>query len=198
MLVFWRAKLVLLAVPKTGTTAFEEALLPHADAAIINPPDKKHITARRWHSDLAPYFENRGRRKLKTMAVIREPRDWLGSWYRYHKRPEALGGPASTADLSFAEFVEGWLTDSPPEFARIGRQSSFVSSDDGRVIVDHLFRYEDMARVVQFLEKKIGVRLDVPRRNISPQAELSLPPALEERLRAEAQADFALWAGLGR
>ena len=56
MLLFWKAKIVLLAVPKTGTTALHAAFLPHADAAILHPPEKKHLNARRWRSQLAPYF----------------------------------------------------------------------------------------------------------------------------------------------
>lgn len=198
MLLFWRAKLVVLAVPKTGTTALEAALLPHADAAILNPPEKKHTPARRWRNQLAPFFENKGARKLETMAVIREPRDWLGSWFRYRARPEIAGSPASTAGLSFADFVEGWLSEPEPEFARIGRQSRFVSSPEGRVIVDHLFRYEELDRAIAFLEARLEVTLDLPRRNVSPAADLTLPAALEARLRAEAQADFALWEGLRR
>jgi hypothetical protein len=197
MLLFWKAKLVVLAVPKTGTTALEAALLAHADAAIVNPPEKKHTTARRWRAQLAPFFENKGARKLETMAIIREPRDWLGSWYRYRARANILSSPTSTAGLSFADFVEGWLADPEPEFARVGRQSRFVSSSDGHVIVDHLFRYEDMDRAIDFLERRLAIRLDLPRRNISAQADLTLPPALEARLRHEAAADFDLWARLG-
>jgi hypothetical protein len=44
MLVFWKAKLVLLAVPKTGSTALEAAFGPWADAAFLNPPRLKHMT----------------------------------------------------------------------------------------------------------------------------------------------------------
>jgi hypothetical protein len=197
MLLFWKAKLVLLAVPKTGTTALEAALLAHADAAIVNPPEKKHTPARRWRGQLAPFFENKGARKLETMAIIREPRDWLGSWYRYRARPEITGSAASTAGMAFADFVEGWLAEPEPEFARVGRQSRFVASPEGRVIVDHLFRYEDMDSAIAFLEQRLSIRLDLPRRNISPAADLTLPPALEARLRHEAAADFDLWARIG-
>jgi hypothetical protein len=100
--------------------------------------------------------------------------------------------------MGFDSFVEGWLRDPEPEFARVGRQSRFVSDGGGRVIVDHLFRYEDLDAAVAFLEGRIGVALDLPRRNVSPPAPLDLPPALEARLRREAAADFALWEGLGR
>ena len=198
MLLFWKAKLVLLAVPKTGTTALEAALLAHADTAILNPPEKKHLTARRWRNQFAPFFENRGTRQIETMAIIREPRDWLGSWYRYRARPEISGSASSTAGMDFAQFVTGWLSDPEPEYARVGRQSRFVANAEGKIIVDHLFRYEDLDQAVDFLQQRLGVTLDLGRRNISPRADLSLPPALEARLQREAAADFDLWARLGR
>jgi hypothetical protein len=197
MLVFWKARLVILAVPKTGTTALEEVLAPHADALIRNPPEKKHVTARRYKNQLAPFLENRGGRPMELMAVIREPLDWLGSWYRYRARDQIAGSPASTAGMGFDRFVEGWLADPEPEFARVGRQSRFVSDADGRVIVDHLFRYEALEEAVAFLESRLGMELALPRRNVSPAAELALDPALEARLRREARADFDLWASLG-
>lgn len=196
MLLFWKAKLVLLAVPKTGTTALEEALLPHADAAILNPPDKKHVTARRWRAQLAPFFENRGGRRLQTMAVIREPVDWLKSWYRYRARPEIAGSPASTAGIDFDAFVSAWLSDPEPEFARVGRQSRFVSDASGRVIVDHLFRYDALPDAVTFLEGRLNCRLTLAQRNVSAAADLTLSPAIAARLRQEAAADFALWDSL--
>ena len=198
MLLFWKAKLVLLAVPKTGTTALEAALLAHADTAILNPPEKKHLTARRWRNQLAPFFENRGTRQIETMAIIREPRDWLGSWYRYRARPEISGSASSTAGMDLAQFVTAWLSDPEPEYARVGRQSRFVANAEGKIIVDHLFRYEDLDQAVDFLQQRLGVTLDLGRRNISPRADLSLPPALEARLQREAAADFDLWARLGR
>ena len=132
------------------------------------------------------------------MAIIREPRDWLGSWYRYRARPEISGSASSTAGMDFAQFVTGWLSDPEPEYARVGRQSRFVANAEGKIIVYHLFRYEDLGQAVDFLQQRLGVTLDLGRRNISPQADLSLPPALEARLQREAAADFDLWARLGR
>lgn len=78
MLMFYNAKLVLLAVPKTGSFAIEDALGAHADSRIENPPEKKHCTLRRYRRQLKPFFEGNGRR-LDVMAVIREPVSWLSS-----------------------------------------------------------------------------------------------------------------------
>ena len=193
MLVFWKHKLVLLAVPKTGTTALEAALLPHADAAIMNPPAMKHVTYRRYRNQLARFFEDKGQHPLEVMAILREPRDWLGSWYRYRGRPAVAGMPVSTADIGFDRFVEGWLQDPPPEYARVGRQSRFVSDGAGGVGVDHLFAYEAFDRATAFLQARLGVALELDRHNVSPPARLDLSDRLAARLRTEAAEDFALW-----
>ena len=42
MLVFWKARLVMLAVPKTGTSAYERALSPLAGMVVSDPPELKH------------------------------------------------------------------------------------------------------------------------------------------------------------
>ncbi len=196
MLVFWKARLVLLAVPKTGTTALERALLPYADAAILNPPQQKHCTVRRYRNQLQKFFEQRGQRKLEVMAVIREPVDWLSSWYRYRAREEIRGTANSTADVSFDEFVEAWLEDTPPEFAKVGRQSRFVSEEDGSLGVDHLFRHDQLDRAVAFLEGRVKQKLDVGRSNVSPKAEVDLSQSMEKRLHAGAPEEFTLWARL--
>ncbi|OAN71308.1 gamma-glutamyl kinase [Jannaschia sp. EhC01] len=197
MLVFWKARLVLLAVPKTGTTALEQALLPYADSAILNPPQQKHCTVRRYRNQMQKFFEQRGQRKLELMAVVREPVGWLSSWYRYRARDEIRGTANSTADISFDDFVAAWLQHTPPEFAKVGRQSRFVSEEDGTLGVDHLFRHDQLDRAVAFLEGRVKARLDVGRSNVSPARDVGLSPEMDARLRAEAPEEFALWARMG-
>ncbi|MBY4891794.1 gamma-glutamyl kinase [Rhodobacteraceae bacterium N5(2021)] len=197
MLVFWKARLVLLAVPKTGTTALEQALLPYADSAILNPPQQKHCTVRRYRNQVQKFFEQRGQRKLELMAVVREPVGWLSSWYRYRARDEIRGTANSTADISFDDFVAAWLQHTPPEFAKVGRQSRFVSEEDGTLGVDHLFRHDQLDRAVAFLEGRVKARLDVGRSNVSPARDVGLSTEMDARLRAEAPEEFALWARLG-
>lgn len=194
MLVFWKARLVVLAVPKTGTTALEQALLPYADAAILNPPAQKHCNLRRYRNQLQAFFEQRGSHQLDLMAVVREPVSWLSSWYRYRAREEIRGTPNSTADLSFDDFVEAWLTDNPPEFARVGRQSRFVADEHGQCGIDHLFRHDRLDQAVGFLEDRIGISLELQRSNVSPALDVGLSDPMAARLRAEAPEDFALWS----
>lgn len=191
MLVFWKARLVLLAVPKTGTTALENCLSPVADTAILNPPGLKHCTVGKFRRELSGFFEQKGKRPLELVAVMREPIDWLGSWYRYRSRDALAGQPNSTAGLSFDEFVDAYLGKSPPQFAKVGSQATFLEGG-----VDHLFRYDHQAGLIDFLEERLNQEIKLDRANVSPGGETSLSETNEKRLRQDRAQDFALWAAL--
>lgn len=193
MLVFWKQKLVMLAVPKTGTTALEASLKPFASAIISDPPGMKHASLSRYRNVLEGFFEQRGRAPHEVMAVMREPIDWLGSWYRYRSRDQIAGKPNSTQGMDFDAFVEAWLLDKPPAFAQVGSQANFLTPDQGQDGIDHIFRYDRLEEAVRFLEDRLGTSLELPRRNVSPQKDLQLSPAIEARLRSEAAAEFSLW-----
>jgi hypothetical protein len=193
MLVFWKAKLVLLAVPKTGTTALEHALLPHADIAFLNPPRLKHMTVRRFRTRLAQVLDI-DEPGFELMAVMREPVDWLSSWHRYRSRPALTGQPQSTSGIGFADFVEAWLLDEPPDFAQVGRQSRFLSDATGNLGVDHLFRHDRLQDALDFLSGRVGATADLERLNVSPgRPDTDLPPDTLHRLRDRAARDFAIW-----
>ena len=193
MLAFLDARLVLLSVPKTGTTALEVALRPHAAAVLTGHHGLKHIELRAFQRFVAPVLDRTGAPRFETVAVLREPVDRLKSWYRYNSRDEVIGRPDSTAKVSFQTFVEGFLSDEQPPYARIGRQSWFVQPLPDRPGVDHLFRYEAMDAVLAFLSERLRRKIAPARMNVSPDADTSLDPALEGRLRAALADEIALW-----
>ena len=180
-------------MPKTGTTAIEMALRPAAGIAITDPPVMKHTPLYRYQRFLKPYFEKGGGADFETMAVVREPVDWLGSWYRYRQRPELEGHPNSTRDISFDAFVRAYLKRQRPSFAQVGSQAKFLQDKDGRIGVTHLFRYEAQEAIRGFLEARTGRRLQLRRLNESPARDLALRPRLRERLRDECAEEFEAW-----
>lgn len=128
-----------------------------------------------------------------TVAVIREPIDWLGSWYRYRSRAELNGLKNSTAGISFDEFIESYLSDDPKPYARIGSQAKFMSDKDGVVGMSHLFRYEDIDGLVRFLQNRIGKQFQLGRANQSPVAELDLSPVLRSELMLKLAPDYEIY-----
>lgn len=193
MLVFWKENLVFLAVPKTGTTAIEGALFARASMIIRDPPVLKHAPAYRYRRFLKPFFVQAGGQEPETLAVIRHPIDWLGSWYRYRGRDELVGHPNSTRDVSFDDFVLEYCRGNPAPFAAVGSQARFVSDKDGLVLVDHLFRYEAQGKLIAFLEKRLDTQITLNTVNVSPRATLTLSPTVEAKLRDKKPAEFDVW-----
>ncbi|ROU03931.1 sulfotransferase family 2 domain-containing protein [Histidinibacterium lentulum] len=193
MLVFWKEKLVFLAVPKTGTTALEGALAPRASMVIRDPPELKHSAIYRYRRWLEPFFEKAGRQEMETLAVVRHPVDWLKSWYRYRHRDELAGHPNSTRGLSFDEFVTDYCRAEPPPHALVGSQATFLLDRDGGLGVDHLFRYEELPALMAFIEARLGLRPETKRLNVSPPMELALSAEVEARFRQRRAREFAVW-----
>jgi hypothetical protein len=197
MLVFWKQALVFLSVPKTGTTAWEEALAPHASIAVLDPPELKHAPLYRYNRFFRPMFEKVGpAQPMETLAVVREPISWLGSWYRFRRRPSMAGKANATFEVSFDDFVAAYLQGDPPAFANVGSQAKFLEPRPNGTAVDHFFRYEDQAALLAFLEARLGLQIALPRSNVSPQMDLSLSAETERRLRRKYAEDFALWEGI--
>ena len=108
-MVFWEQRLVILATPKTGSTALESALGPRASMLALRPPELKHTPAYRYRRFVGPWLEKAADSRFEVVAVMREPQEWLGSWYRFRRR-ETLPLPRnSTAGMSFENFVEGYI-----------------------------------------------------------------------------------------
>jgi len=127
MLIFSRYNLVLLAVPKTGSTALEVALGQEADGRFGNPPEMKHLPLYRYNRFVRPLLQLTTGQDPETFALIREPISWLRSWYRYRARNSMALLPTSTCHISFDQFVREAMSDDPPPFAQVGCQTRFLS-----------------------------------------------------------------------
>jgi hypothetical protein len=194
MLVFWEARLAFLATPKTGSTAIAAALESLAAVSVQRPPLLKHTTVHRYRRFIGPFLAAASKDEFTLVALMREPTDWLGSWYRFRQREETEPGN-STRDMSFDAFVRAWCQDPRPAFADVGSQGRFLRPRQGTG-VDRLFRYESIDTFVHFLEERLNCEIILPRLNVSPPGTTELSPETEAHLRDVAAEDFALYATL--
>jgi Sulfotransferase family len=194
MLVFWDQRLAFLATPKTGSTAIAAALESLASVSIQRPPVLKHTTVHRFRRFVGPFLEAASKDQFTLVALMREPRDWLSSWYRFRQR-EGTDPANSTAGMRFDDFVRAWCQDPRPEFASVGSQGKFLRPRQG-VGVDRLFRYEEIDTFVHFLEDRLGCEILLPRLNVSPTGVTDLSPETEALLREVAAEDYALYQTL--
>ena len=198
MLVFSDAKLVFLSVPKTGTTAFEKALAPHASMVISGPPELKHAPVFRYNRFFRPALEKFVGGDLAVLAVMREPLDWLGSWYRYRQRPQMKDHPNSTSAIGFDAFVQAYMKGQRPGYANVGSQSKFLEPQPNGTAVTHLFRYDDQAGLARFLEERLDISsIRTERLNRSPVRTLELSEKTRNKFHRKHADDYMLWTSIG-
>ncbi len=191
MLIFLKQSLVFIAVPKTGTTAIETALSRKAD--IILARDRKHLTAQRFHRQIAPFLDKTFGATPDRFAVIRHPEEQLRSWYRYRMRDSLKDPKRTTHFLSFDQFVQDVLSDQSPRHARIGSQFRILTSARKALLVHHLFAYEQPEKLAAFLQDRFGETFSLKRKNVSPPVDAPLSDDLRARLEAERRDEYALY-----
>lgn len=153
MIVFIKENLEILANPKTGTTALEQAIGKDADLIVRNPSEMKHFTISQFNFRFRSMCEKFGHVPMETTCLVREPIDWLGSWYSYRQRDDVASRSVSTRGISFDDFVKGYLAPVRPEWANVGDQVNFITPKSGTPGVDYLFQYEQMHYAIEFLQQ---------------------------------------------
>ena len=193
MLVFVDANLVMFAVPKTGSTAYHLALKGKADVVLSGKAAYKHMPVRKYERHFAPFLDNAYGLVPDRMAVMRDPTEQIRSWYKYRSRPTVKQERGVLDGMSFDRFVEAVIDSTPPQFARIGSQLAFLSTQDGTLGVDHLFAYERPVLLRRFLTSRLKKEFETKLKNVSPDIEAPLSDEMDQKLRTARAEEFALY-----
>ena len=193
MRVSVRYGFTFLCTTKTASTSIEHALTKHCELITRgkHATELKHINYRGYSRYIEPMIENIAGIRPETVCVMREPIDWLYSWYRYRKR-DKVKKERSTREMNFQEFCELYLEGK----AMLGRQSNFMKNQEGTVGVDRVFRYENLDLLRNYFEEKIGKEIEFPVMNVSPHGEMELNEDLKKRLVEYLQEDYELYNSL--
>lgn len=168
-------------------------MAPRASLVLRDPPHLKHAPCYRYKRFLKPFFKQAGGQDPELMAVVRNPIDWLGSWYRYRTRPDLIRHENSTAHISFDDFVLEYCKGDPAPFANVGSQNKFLRINDGEIGADHLFQYEQWDKVIAYLEERLDMTIKLKQKNVSPVMQLTLSPDTEVKLRDKRAEEFEIW-----
>jgi hypothetical protein len=158
--------IVFIHIPRSAGTSINQALygrfMGHATAAEI----------RRWGSHAL--------KSLPSFAITRNPWERLVSAYRFAKRGGGAGGAFEAGILrpdqyreaefdSFERFVKEWLLRRKPKNLDgvFQPQSTFVTSANGQLLVDHVGRLSNLEPTLDFIEAAVGHRPQIPQGNRS-------------------------------
>jgi hypothetical protein len=206
MIFLHKAKLVILSQPKTGTTALELALAARASIVCNKPPELKHMSYGSFMRDVAPLIAAQAgldRSDYEVVAVMREPEDWLGSWYRYRtrdelRRPDNPRAAKFTGHISFDQFVADVCRPEPeqPPHAAIRTPSWVALSGPDTLGVDRLFSYAALDGFFDYVGERTGKPFETRAANVSPKMDLSLLPERRQALTRHFAFDFELYGML--
>lgn len=186
------AGFVFLSMTKTGSTAVHRQFNGHAQIVVRKPPPMKHMTARTFHKLFVPVLDKYGfpRASYELVSIVRDPVDWTASWWKYRSRPEVAGSASYTGELSFDAFAEQVVAGE----VRLGSSAHFVSSPEGEVIVDRIYRYEHLDAAVTWMAEKLGVDAPaLPSANVSPSRPVEISVETRRRLEEHYAADMAIY-----
>ncbi len=194
MLLSFDRRFLFVANTKTASTSIETVLRPHAQINRAETPQRKHVglsvALREYQGD----FEAAGRApgEVLKFGVMREPLDWIASWYRY-RRGNAVESPLPPG-MSFAEFWEraDWNIRSPKGDPYLQRR---MFCRKGAVLADIIIPFPRVAETFARICAGLGIAVgELPRENRSRLRQIEgLTPALEAEMRAFYAADYALW-----
>lgn len=191
MLAMTGAGFVFLSMPKAGSTAIQRHFSRHAEVLFRQPPGMKHMSAATFENTMAPWFDRFGRPRssYETVCLVRHPVDRAESWWRYRSRPEASSAK-STDDMPFATFAEQLVAGEVP----LGTAWNFVTTMQGEVLVDRIYRYEHLADAADWMADKLGIEPpEIDRANVSPSRDSDVDAGVREMLEQHFAADVSLW-----
>jgi hypothetical protein len=196
MMIFWDARLVLLAPPRTASMALQNALEPIADVSMRLPEELNRISAQQFGLGLGSFLSRLAGEEFQLAGLVREPVSWLGSWYGYLRNEAPLGRHGYVLPDRFDDFVVSYIRGyRHPAMALVSDQISFMRQVSG-LPIEILYAYEEIELFCDYLADRLDYEIELFRVNKSPEIDLTLSAGSERLLRQHLAPDFALhrWA----
>lgn len=197
MYISTKFEFAFLCLPKCASTSIEAAIAPFCNIMFTGQPSLKHINVKAYDRYIAPLHNNRVQGgKLESFCIMREPLNWINSWYRYLSREE-LANPQHpqhqkyTGNMSYEEFIEAYLSSGKrPSYANISRPHEFVINATGKIGIDRIFPLEKIDKIEEFLSNKLRNPVALPKKNISPKGSAPLNQELKRKLQNHFKKDI--------
>jgi hypothetical protein len=195
MLISVRHKFLFVANTKAASTSIEAILGPYAEIAHPGGPHGKHLPLSRIRADYwflfkTPVLPFSG---FFRFGVMRDPVDWILSWYRYRKGNK-VESPLPDS-MTFEQFWRaGDWNIHMASGAPYGQSRIFVDAD-GAPMADMILPYPQLEAQLPPVLALLGVNARMPKLNVStiPPDHASVPADLAEEVRTHYATDYALW-----
>lgn len=210
MLIGIERRFIFVANSKSASTTVESLLAPFAEIVVGGEPALKHMLLRDALLRHADVFARPGQgpETFFKFGIMRDPVEWIHSWFRYRKGRRRKGGrkgPAIPADMTFRQFWErnDW-TRRRGDGKRL--QRDFFTDEGGAVLADVIIPHDALDAHLRTICAHLGIPLPppaqddpaLPRRNVSrvTREDDPVPADMLDELRDFYAEDYALLARL--
>lgn len=204
MILSLAPQFVFIANFKAASTTIEDILGPEADVWFGGGTRLKHMSLAEVETGFAFVFDRPATPldDFFTFSVIRDPVDWLVSWFNFRSRPEIADQPEIfLGTIDFSEFVDEMTSASPPRRARVhGQRRMFTRSGSAEVGLSALIDHRRTGSALPTLAPSLGVSIDPDRstQTLNPSSvrrlrSADLAPQQTDAIRAHLAADQQLY-----
>ncbi|MEP2785095.1 MAG: sulfotransferase family 2 domain-containing protein [Pseudoruegeria sp.] len=167
MLIGVKNRFLFVSNSKTASTSIETALRAHCEIQRDGTPHRKHM---QYADILGEYDFLFGQETYRPnqffkFAVMRDPIDWIYSWYRYRKGNQVAAPLPS--EMTFAEFWDrkDWNIHRADGSKHL--QKHFFTDATGEVALDYIIPYDDLPKQFAVIANHLGLPSKLPRANVS-------------------------------
>ncbi|WP_152053199.1 sulfotransferase family protein [Tautonia marina] len=170
-------KFVFIHIPKCAGTSIEKALQGQCKIENIGKFDQDFIEknklglSSRFHlsgkhlaaSDLRKLMGEEIFDSYFSFAFVRNPFSRLVSYYHFLKRHDSLEHEKAQVRLAlhantFTDFVKAALNDADPASDLLFNQQPYICNEEGKIIVDKIYKFENLQHDFADACRRIGVR----------------------------------------
>ena len=196
MLVHLEGRFAYLALTKSGSTSVENALRPRCQILFTRDHRVTHMPAHQFDRLVRPCLDAMGLPPVDSVCQLRHPVSWLESWWRYRSKPPPEEAHLATGGIGFERFAQEYMDGADRPYLGMHRPMGFLTETggtDGKVIVDLVFRYEDMELFAAFVERRTRRPIRLGRDNRSPFRWARLSRPVRARLEDFFAPELAVW-----
>lgn len=194
MLISTEKKFVFVANTKTASTSIEHALMDYSEIHRGGSPERKHIGLNETYKIYDFLFSQPGHTpdQYFKFGVMRDPLDWIGSWFRYRKGNNVESPLPAEMDFEAFWARKDWNIMRHDGWKYLQRH--LFCSPESEILADVIIPYHRLGDEFGKICDAFGIQSPLPRKNVSQLKDSGvIPEHMKDELRDFYAWDYQLW-----
>lgn len=194
-------RFIFIANSKSASSSIEASkLVKYSDIRVTSAYSGKHMSLESVYQRFGFLYKEFPFETFFKFSVIRDPLDWVISWYNFRSRPgekkdRKYGQKFYAGDISFEEF---WQQNKDLPFLN-PQSDRFFAGDDGEIELNYLIKQsdfqKDFAEVKEILDLSF-IRIPRKNRSLSRVDAADISDVVKQEIAEKYARDYELYSSL--